>query len=160
MIWNISFSPHEGDNYNKYIKCKLTERRSIPAESRLGTTAARSWLQGTQIFNKIYPQDLIIDFFFLISHGNGSLWNKITHIKLSYLRRPFGKGRFIIRQRSHTRPCIFIWSTQDPSFKKIKIQKQKRDRQTETRKYNNIHASLEEKSCSNFFQDFFICLTT
>jgi hypothetical protein len=38
----LSFSSLYGDNYNKYIKCKLTERISTPAESRLGTTVARS----------------------------------------------------------------------------------------------------------------------
>lgn len=46
------------------------------------------------------------------------LRNIIYHIKFSYLRRPFGKSRFIIRQRSHSRPCILVWSAQDSSYKR------------------------------------------
>ena len=78
-------------------------------------------------------------YFFKKGHGNGNLRNTLSHIKLSYLRRPFGKGRFVIRHRSHTGPCILIWSTQDSSYKK-KIYK-----------YNHIHAHLEENSCIDFF---------
>jgi hypothetical protein len=100
---------------NKYIKCTLTERRSSPAESRFGTTAAKSCMVMETTFKFSIR---LISFFFIFGHGNRSLRNIIYHIKFSYLRRPFGKSRFIIRQRSHSRPCILVWSAQDSSYKR------------------------------------------